>query len=296
MILSYTVSRTELLKYSLRRELQVSSTLLKRLKYADAVLVNGTAQHVDYRLVPGDHVSVDLDMAEPPAGAPAEPGELTVLYEDDALLAVSKPSGMLTHPSPARSDGTLLGRVLAHTKFAHVVNRLDRDTTGIVLFAKNAYVQDRVRIVEKVYTALAWGRFAEQKGTIDLPIGRAADEPGEEPKLPTMKRIVGEGQRAVTHYEVLDEWMLGGEICSLLRLCPETGRTHQLRVHCASLGHPLLGDGLYGHTESLTLSRLLGLSGQLLHAGRLTVRHPIDGRIVSVECADHFVCRVGKDL
>jgi len=287
MILTHIAKREEPLKNCLTRELQISSTLLKRLKYASAIRVDGKTVQINHLLLPGQRIDLDLDAAEQPCDVLPEAGELVILYEDAALLAVCKPRGMLTHPSHGRSTGTLLGRVLAHTPQAHAVSRLDRDTTGVVLFAKNAYVQDRVVIEQKVYTALAWGRFEQAWGTVDASIGRM-DSLQEGSLLPTMKRTVGEGKPAVTHYAVERVRMLHATPCSRLRLYPQTGRTHQLRVHCASLGHPLLGDRLYGTAESAALSEQLALPGHLLHAGMLRFCHPITGETVSVQCEDDF--------
>ena len=256
------VAQTEgkLLRF-LRRELGLSSSLVRRLKFRDAFLVNGAPAHTDRAIVPGDEIRVLLD--EPPPDYPAEPGPLDILYEDEAVIALDKPPGLIMHPTFHRTTGTLANRVLAHyqatgqASAVHPVSRLDRDTFGVVLLAKNAHVHTLLSRApkEKIYEALVLGAPDPPAGIIDAPIARLS---------PTslLRCVRDDGKPAVTRYETLR----AGEI-SLLRLWPLTGRTHQLRVHCAYIGCPILGDPQYGQ----------GGGTQQLCARTLRIRHPFTG-------------------
>ena len=270
MELRHIAQREGRLSSFLKEEMEMSTGLMNKLKWLDKLLVNGTPQHTDYPVKPGDVITVPLEEPEPQY--PAEDGDLTILYEDEHLLAVDKPAGMLIHPSRSRNTGTLANRVVGyyqktgqHCAF-HPVTRLDRDTFGIVLLAKNAHAHMRMQVVpvEKVYHALAYGGPEEDHGTIDLPIARKP--------LPSLLREVSpEGKPSVTVFTVLERM---GEV-TRLALQPITGRTHQLRVHCAHMGYPILGDPQYGSRESMALSRNMGLESQLLCAHSLTFLHPI---------------------
>ena len=224
---------------------------------------------------PGDVVTVPLDEEKP--SYPAEDGDITVLYEDDHILAVDKPAGMLVHPSRATMTGTLANRVLGYYQKTgqscafHPVTRLDRDTFGVVLLAKNPHIHACFTNLqakggfEKTYQALVLGCPEENEGMIDAPIARRP--------LPSLLRYVHEtGKPSQSKYRVLER----GEI-SLLRLQPITGRTHQLRVHCAYIGCPILGDPQYGTENSRKKSEQLGLITQQLCAKSIRFTHPITG-------------------
>lgn len=270
----------KILYHYLRREMHFSASLVRRLKNAHALFVNGRPVYTNHVLNTGDVVEVDLLAAEPPCDLVPENGPLEILDENEGLIAVNKPAGILVHPSHARYTGTLSNFVagyMANTYglgCCHAVNRLDRDTSGVVLFAKNSHYKDlaakalKEAGALKEYLALAFGQFSEEKGTISLPIKRLEEG--------NMLRIVSpDGQDAVTHYEVLGGGILEGEYVSLLKLRLETGRTHQIRVHCLALGHPLLGDVLYHTQASSALSEKLGISAQALHAFRLQFCDPV---------------------
>jgi 23S rRNA pseudouridine1911/1915/1917 synthase len=223
-------------------------------------------------------VTVRLDEEEPEY--PAEEGELTILYEDDYLLAVDKPAGMLIHPSRSCFSGTLANFVAGYyaktgQKSAfHPMTRLDRDTFGVVLLAKNAHVHTLLQNthVQKTYHALTLGGPVEDSGIIDAPIARKP--------LPSLLREIREdGKPSVTRYRVLDRTE---KVCKLA-LEPVTGRTHQLRLHCMHMGFPILGDPQYNSSESLALSVQLGLEYQRLCAKRLELEHPITGETVQIE-------------
>ena len=276
MELKHIAARDGRLSSFLRGEMGMSAGLMNRLKWQDKLFVNGVPRHTDYAVQPGDVITVPLE--EPVPDYPAEDGALTVLYEDAHLLAVEKPVGMLVHPSRSANTGTLANRVLAHYQKTgqqsafHPITRLDRDTFGIVLLAKNAHVHalltamQEKKAIEKTYHALVWGGPEQEEGTIDAPIARRP--------LPSLLRYVNqEGKPSLTRYRVLAR----KDGYSLLALTPVTGRTHQLRVHCAYMGFPILGDPQYGTAESLALSRQLGLSTQALCAKELIFSHPVTG-------------------
>lgn len=270
----------------LKGELRLSATQIKRLKAANAVYLNGENVFTTRAVSAGDIVEAELSAGERAPDFPAEPGELEILYESPALLAVNKPSGMLVHPSRARYTGTLANYAawyLAGRGTPHAVNRLDRDTSGVVLFAKSAHfktlaVQSLLAPEsEKEYFAYLCGELPQPHGVIDLPIERA--EAGG-----MLRRVSPLGKPAVTEYEVERTAAVHGFTVSAVRFVLHTGRTHQIRVHTSHLGAPILGDELYGSEESRALSESLGLSsGQLLHARRLRLADPFTGEHVEIE-------------
>ncbi len=269
-------SGTEL-KTILRRGLNLSAAMVKRLKQNNAIYVNGENVFTNYIAASGDAIVLDLSAAEEPSGVLPEKGEIDIIYEDEWFLALSKPSGQLTHPSRARYTGTLMnyaaGYLAEKNEGCHSVNRLDRDTSGVVLLAKNSFA--KYRAIEslgegkskKEYIALVLGKFPEGDTVIDAPIKRLEDG--------KMKRGVSlDGQRAITRCRLEKSGEIGGKTVSLVRFSLETGRTHQIRVHCAYLGCPILGDRLYCSAESEELSIRAGLDSCLLHSERLGFPHP----------------------
>lgn len=284
MELKHTAARAGRLSGFLRAEMGMSVGLVNRLKWQERILVNGVPRHNDYQVVVGDVITALLD--DPQPEYPAEDGELTILYEDDHILAVDKPAGMLVHPSRSKLTGTLANRVLGYYQKTgqncafHPLTRLDRDTFGVVLLAKNAHIQSRLSQLQesgefcKVYHALVLGGPETESGVIDAPIARLP--------LPSLLRHVHpEGKPSVTEYTVLDRL---GEITKL-SLRPVTGRTHQLRVHCAYMGYPVLGDPQYGSAESKAVSQRLGLLSQLLCAKTLTFSHPVTQETMTIVSA-----------
>ena len=259
-------------------ELKMSTSLMNKLKWGDGIRVNDVPRRTNFPVMPGDVVTVRLDEEEPEY--PAEEGPLTILYEDDWLLAVDKPAGMLIHPSRAKNDGTLANYVFGYYRRTgqksafHPMTRLDRDTFGIVLLAKNAHVHTLLQQcpVKKTYHALTFGWQTGENGIIDAPIDRRP--------LPSLLRFVGpEGKPSQTNWKILER---GERLCKLA-LEPVTGRTHQLRVHCAYLGYPILGDPQYGTEESLAYSGELGLTHQMLCAKQLAFMHPMTGEKLVLE-------------
>lgn len=278
MELNHTALHEGRLSRILREEMGLSAGLMNRLKWTGALKVNGQSVHTDFPVQPGDTVTAVVEEESP--DYPAEDLPLTILYEDDFLLAVDKPQGMLIHPSSARNTGTLANAVAGYyrrtgsTGAFHPLTRLDRDTFGIVLVAKNGYAcallqRSRPR---KTYHALTLGGPASDSGIIDAPIARKP--------LPSLLREVRpDGKPSRTEYRVLER----GEALCRLALTPVTGRTHQLRLHCAYMGFPIVGDPQYGSAEALTWAERLGVAGQQLCAKRLELSHPVTGQALVLE-------------
>ncbi len=261
-----------------------------RLRAGDTLTVTHPAA-VDYDVVPED---IPLD----------------VIYEDSDIVVINKPVGMVVHPAPGNERGTLVGALLHHcgndlsgvggVKRPGVVHRIDKDTSGLLVVAKNdaAHLslseQLKTHTVSRVYHAVCVGNLRADSGVVDLPIGR---DPGDRKKMATFpKFLVGPGIReAVTHYAVLERYPIGarwGQAFTLVQCELETGRTHQIRVHMASGGHPLLGDPVYGGTGT-RFGRACGelIPGQLLHAKELRLIHPRTGEKMHFTCPlpPHFI-------
>lgn len=272
MELHHTATRAGVLSSFLRGEMHLSAGLMNKLKWTDRLLVNGHPQRTNYPLVPGDTITVLLDEEMPEY--PAEEGNLTILYEDGYLLAVDKPAGMLIHPSRSKFSGTLANFVAGYYRKTgqnsafHPLTRLDRDTFGIVLLAKNAHVHSLLQKtrVQKTYHALTFGGPDRDTGLIDAPIAR-------KPLPSLLREIRPDGKTSRTKYRVLERQE---HICKIA-LYPITGRTHQLRLHCAHMGFPILGDPQYGNAESEVYSQSCGFSYQQLCAKTLALPHPITG-------------------
>lgn len=278
MELKHTAQRSGRLSSFLTGEMKMSTGLMNKLKWGSAIQVNGTPQHTNYPVSPGDMITVILE--EPTPCYPAEVGELTVLYEDEHILVVDKPAGMLIHPSRSQNTGTLANLVLGYyqatgqTSAFHPLTRLDRDTFGVVLLGKNSHIHSLLQAVpvKKTYHALTYGAPKQDTGVIDAPIARRP--------LPSLLRYIApEGKPSVTEYRVLER---NNKLCKL-ELHPITGRTHQLRLHCAYMGFPILGDPQYGSEESQQYSQTLGITTQRLCAKRLEFPHPITGEPLRIE-------------
>ncbi len=259
-----------------------SRTYAQKLITQGLVLVDGEAQKQSFRLNGEEELCIFLPEAEA-LQIEAEDIPLEIVYEDESLLVVNKPKGMVVHPAPGHKSGTLVNAVMFHAGGRlsgingvlrpGIVHRIDRDTTGLLLVCKNDKAHESIAAqlkehsITRRYTALAEGHFAEAQGTVDAPIGR-----DKKNRLRMAVDRTG-GKRAVTHYEVLEEF----KKYSLIHCRLETGRTHQIRVHMASIGHPLAGDLLYG-------GHSLGTeSGQYLHAGLLGFIHPESGQYMEFE-------------
>jgi 23S rRNA pseudouridine1911/1915/1917 synthase len=250
------------------------------------VTVDGRPRPKSYRVREGERLAWSPPPA-PPNGVPvAEDRPLAVRYEDDHLLVVAKPAGLVVHPGPGHPTGTLVNALLGRQGSSlsagggaadrpGIVHRLDKDTSGLLLVAKDdathlALARDLAdHRVERRYLALVQGRLPAEEGTVDAPIGR-------HPRDRKRMAVVATGRRAVTHWRVLETF----PAVQLVEATLETGRTHQVRAHLASLRHPLAGDRTYGADP--TLAARLGLARPFLHAWRLAFDHPADGTRVEV--------------
>lgn len=281
MEIRHIAQRDGRLSSFLKQELGLSTGLMNRLKWAEKLYVNGIPRHADYPVCTGDEIIAVLDDPEPQY--PAEDGPITILYEDDHILCVDKPAGQLIHPSRAVFNGTLANYVLGYYKRTgqscafHPVTRLDRDTFGVVLLAKNAHVHALLNQLhqqgqlQKTYKALVYGIPEPAEGRIDAPIARLP--------LPSLLRKVDPtGKPSVTEYRTVET----ASGIARLSLKPVTGRTHQLRVHCAYRGFPILGDPQYGNQASQSLSRNLGITTQALFAKEISFCHPVTGELLKV--------------
>ena len=256
----------------------------QKLLERGAVLLNGRPARKNDRPGLGQALTVSLPDPEPIDVLP-QPIPLDVVYEDGDVIVVNKPAGLVVHPAPGHPDGTLVNALLYHCGASlsgingqlrpGIVHRIDRDTSGLIIAAKNdqahlalaAQLQDHS--LARTYEAVAVGNFREDRGTVDAPIGR---HPVDRKRMSIDRR---NGREAVTHWSVLARYP--GHTHVECRL--ETGRTHQIRVHLASTGHPLLGDTVYGAKKPVP-----GLAGQCLHARRLRFVHPSTGQPVELEC------------
>ena len=287
-ILTYTVTPEEdgrMVKGILRGSLQLSYTLLKSLKWREnAILLNGQSVHVNTIVHAGDTVSVVLSERTPREDLYcANAAKPDIVYEDDDLLVLNKPAGVAMHPksgdASAPSLAAMLTSYLGEGSVPHFVSRLDKGTSGLLIAAKNGYVHDRLRRalhsseLRREYRAVAVGQVTPPCGVIDAPIGRAEGS--------IIRRCVrADGLPSLTEYETLQV----NDRFTLLRLRPQTGRTHQLRVHMAYLGHPLAGDWLYG-TEDKTL-----IARPALHSYELWFTQPVTGQAL------HFTAPIPQDM
>ena len=237
----------------------------------------------NYRLGGGEAVSVTLPDPEPVDVAPQDI-PLDVVYEDSDVIVVNKPKGMVVHPAPGHPDGTLVNALLHHCgdslsgiggeKRPGIVHRIDRDTSGLIIAAKNdaahlaLSAQLKDHSLSRTYECLVTGNMKQDSGTVDAPIGRSSADRKKMAVVPT-------GRRAVTHWEVVARY----PGVTHLRCRLETGRTHQIRVHMAYIGHPILGDTVYGAKKPVP-----GLTGQCLHATGLRFVHPRTGEPVELHC------------
>jgi 23S rRNA pseudouridine1911/1915/1917 synthase len=274
-----------LLKAVLKSRLGLSRRLVTRLKQdEEGITVNGERRFTNVRVHAGDVVEVRMP-EEQSADILPEPVPFEIIYEDEHLLIVNKAPGMIVHPTHGHYTGTLANGVV-HYWLAQgrqyrfrPVHRLDQDTSGVLAIAKNPYVHQQIseqmkaRRTRKVYLAFVWGAPSSPCGTVDAPIGRCPDQP-------RIRMVSEEGYPAVTHYEVLETYRRASKV----RLRLETGRTHQIRVHMQYLGHPLIGDSLYGNPAADSIGAAeaakdrMPISRQALHAAILGFTHPADGK------------------
>lgn len=271
MKLNYVVDKSyyENVKQVLKEEFQISNRLLLKLKSDNKIYINGKSVFVNEKVVLEDIIEVIIDFEEDNSNVVPTKMDLSILYEDDALLIIDKPSNLAIHPTMGCYDNSLSNGVCYYfnqiglKKKIRPVNRLDRNTSGIVIFAKNEYVQEflvrqmKNNKFKKKYIAVVEGVPQEKSATISAPISRKEGSIIE-------RQVHESGDHAVTHYIVEKE----NENCSLLYILLETGRTHQIRVHMSYIGHPILGDSLYGKESTL-------INRQALHAYKISFLHPI---------------------
>ncbi len=255
-----------------------SRSALQGLMEAGFVRRNGAPANKKDKLAAGDRITLTLPDPQPIEAQPQDI-PLDIVYEDDHLLVVNKPKGMVVHPAPGNPDGTLVNALLYHCRGRlsgvggairpGIVHRIDKDTSGLLVVAKDDLThqglseQMAVHAIHRVYHAVVYGNIRQDTGTIEAPIGR---DPRDRKRMAVTP---GQGKRACTHWQVLERF---GRF-TLLACRLETGRTHQIRVHMAHIGHPLAGDPVYGPR-----SVIRDLQGQCLHAKELGFRHPVTGQ------------------
>ena len=270
---------------------EFSRSYIQKLLKEGAVSVNGASVKPNYKTGAGDQICIRIPEPEVLDVLPEEI-PLDILYEDEDILVINKPKGMVVHPSPGHSSHTLVNAVLYHCKGQlsgingvirpGIVHRIDMDTTGSLLVCKNdrahQILADQLKqhSITRRYQAIVYGNFREEEGTVDAPIGR---HPTDRKKMSTRS---ASGRPAVTHYRVLERFGNYTYIeCEL-----ETGRTHQIRVHMSSIGHPILGDRVYAPAQCP-----FSLQGQTLHAKILGIRHPSTGEYMEFDAPlpDYFI-------
>lgn len=288
----YTVPETEsgmrLDKWLAAEDIGLTRTALQNLIESGNIIVNGKSVQKNYKQKFGDRIEVNIPDPEP-LRVEAENIPLDIVYEDSSLLVVNKPKGMVVHPAPGNYTGTLVNALIYHCGDSlsgingiirpGIVHRIDKNTSGLLIVAKNDMAhaglseQIKVHSFTREYEAVACGRFREEQGSIDAPIGRHHTD---RKKMCVTDR---NSKNAVTHYSVIEQL----DKYAHLRLRLETGRTHQIRVHLSYIGHPVLGDDVYGKPFK-------GIDGQCLHAKKIGFVHPVTGEYMEFdsELPDYF--------
>lgn len=259
----------------------ISYNLLLKLKKNNKILLNENLTYLDKEITNGDSITINIDFEEDNSNIVPTKMDLSILYEDEYLLIIDKPAGIPVHPSVIHFEDSLSNGVKYYFdtinlhKKIRPVNRLDRNTSGIVLFAKNEYIHDMLskqmqnKQFQKEYIAICEGVFDKKQDTINVPIARKANSIIERCVSPS-------GDAAITHYLVLNEICKNDQTFSEILVNLETGRTHQIRVHMAYIGHPIIGDSLYGHESNL-------INRQALHAYKVEFMHPITSKKLEIQ-------------
>lgn len=264
----------------------LSRSMIQKLLEEDKINVNGKIEKPSYKVQEGDIIEVSIEEPKE-VKIEAQDIPLDIIYEDNDILVVNKQKGLVVHPANGNPDGTLVNAIMAHCKDSlsgiggelrpGIVHRLDKDTSGLLIIAKNdkAHIQVSEQIknreVKKTYIALVRGTIAEDEATINMPIGRSTKD---RKKMAVTK----DGKEAVTHFKVLNRYTTNKGSYTLLEIKIDTGRTHQIRVHMAEIGHPVIGDSVYSNGKNE-----FGVEGQCLHAKRLEFVHPITGKEMKLE-------------
>ena len=268
--------------YIAKMKSDISRTMIQKLIEEGNILVNGKSKKISYKVQIGDEIELNIPEAKE-IELKAENIPVEVVYEDNDIVVVNKPKGMVVHPANGNPDGTLVNAIMAMCKDSlsgiggeirpGIVHRLDKDTSGLLIVAKNdkAHInmseQIKNREVKKIYIALVRGVVSENEATINMPIGRSTKD---RKKMAVRK----DGKEAVTHFKVLKRY----NKYTLLEVKIDTGRTHQIRVHMAEIGHPVVGDMVYSNGKNE-----FGVEGQMLHAKSLDFKHPITGKQMHLE-------------
>ena len=268
--------------YISSKKTNLSRTNIQRLIEEGNVLVNGQKKKISYKVQIGDNIEINIPKAKE-TSIKAENIPVEVVYEDNDIIVVNKPKGMVVHPANGNPDGTLVNAIMAMCKGSlsgiggeirpGIVHRLDKDTSGLLIIAKNdlAHInmsnQIKDRHVKKIYIALVKGNINENEATINMPIGRSTKD---RKKMAVRK----DGKEAITHFKVLKRY----KNYTLLEVKIDTGRTHQIRVHMAEIGHPVVGDMVYSKGKNE-----FGVEGQMLHSKSLDFKHPITGKEMHLE-------------
>lgn len=269
------------IKEVLKNHFKVSERLLVKLKRNKKIYLNNSPAYINTELKINDFILVNLDFEEETENIIPTKMDLEIIYEDNSFLILNKPFGIPVHPSILHFEDSISNGVKYYfnsinlNKKIRPVNRLDKDTSGIVIFAKNEYIQEclikqmKNKIFKKEYIAILEGNLNKTSGTINAPISRKEGSIIE-------REINSAGDSAITHFELQKTFEKDGYNLSLVKFILETGRTHQIRLHSKHLGYPIIGDSLYGKTSSL-------ISRQALHAYKITFVHPISNKKISLE-------------
>ena len=268
--------------YISSKKTNLSRTNIQRLIEEGNILVNSQKKKISYKVQIGDNIEINIPEAKE-TSIKAENIPVEVVYEDNDIIVVNKPKGMVVHPANGNPDGTLVNAIMAMCKGSlsgiggeirpGIVHRLDKDTSGLLIVAKNdlAHIhmsnQIKDRQVKKIYIALVKGNINENEATINMPIGRSTKD---RKKMAVRK----DGKEAITHFKVLKRY----KSYTLLEVKIDTGRTHQIRVHMAEIGHPVVGDMVYSKGKNE-----FGVEGQMLHSKSLDFKHPITGKEMHLE-------------
>ena len=276
------VNNERLDSYISKSNLDLSRSMVQKLIKENRILVNGKVEKESYKIKINDKITIQIE--EPKSSKlEAQDIPLDIIYEDNDIIVINKPKGMVVHPGNGNPDNTLVNAVLAHCKGSlsgiggeirpGIVHRIDKDTSGLIIVAKNdkSHINLSEQIknheVTKIYTALVKGNIVENEATIDMPIGR---DKNDRKKM----CVTRDGKEAVSHIKVIKRY---GNY-TLIRVKIDTGRTHQIRVHMAKIGHPVVGDEVYSSGKNE-----FGVKGQMLHSTILKFKHPISRKEIMLE-------------